>query len=103
MALDAELASLSSTTGGGKQKLADMKDELLKATELRQQEKEKASADLVMYEEDRTVLEKALVVLHRVYGESGSGTSDGDGTGQAVSGKGAGVVGLLEMQRDNFK
>jgi len=102
MALDAEMASLSSTTGGGKQKLADMKDELLKATDLRQQEKEKASADLVMYEEDRTVLEKALVVLHRVYGESGSGAS-GDGTGHAVSGKGAGVVGLLEMQRDNFK
>jgi len=103
MAVDAELASLSSTTGGGKGKLAAMKDELLKATELRQQEKEKASADLVMYEEDRTVLEKALVVLHRVYGKSGSGASDGDGTGHAVSGKGSGVVGLLEMQRDNFK
>jgi len=103
MAVDSELASLSSTTGGGKGKLAAMKDELLKATELRQQEKEKASADLVMYEEDRTVLEKALVVLHRVYGKSGSGASDGDGTGHAVSGKGSGVVGLLEMQRDNFK
>mmetsp|Transcript_75643 Transcript_75643/g.133494 ORF Transcript_75643/g.133494 Transcript_75643/m.133494 type:complete len:766 (+) Transcript_75643:109-2406(+) len=102
-ALDAELASLSATTGGGKKKLADMKDQLLKATELRQTEKEKAAADLVMYEEDRTVIEKALVVLHRVYGTSGSGSDGPSGeSGHAVSGKGAGVVGLLEMQRDNF-
>ena len=69
LAINAELASLKSDIATGKEEILAMKEALAALKLQRQEEEGKAKRDLRMYEEDQRVLQEALLVLKKFYGE----------------------------------
>lgn len=99
LAINAELASLKSDIATGKEEIGVMKEALTAAKLQRQKEKQKATSDLIMYEEDQRVLEEAMSVLQEVYDEA---LVKGDKHGYKAKAQGSGVVSLLQVSMDNF-
>lgn len=99
LAINAELASLKSDIATGKEEIGVMKEALTAAKLQRQKEKQKATSDLIMYEEDQRVLKEAMSVLQEVYDEA---PVKGDKHGYKAKAQGSGVVSLLQVSMDNF-
>lgn len=99
LAINAELASLKSDIATGKEEIGVMKEALTAAKLQRQKEKQKATSDLIMYEEDQRVLKEAMSVLQEVYDEA---LVKGDKHGYKAKAQGSGVVSLLQVSMDNF-